>query len=412
MDKKILFLLLSICLGLFLLKGNVFSLELNVESEKVDEINQEIDKYQQDIEDLKEEEEIYEQKIQNARKDVKSLENEIYILKTQIAQKESEIKRKQKEIDSQTLIIENIQKKILKQEKKLQEIKNQIKHLIQILNLYDNKKPLGMLFLENSLSQVLNQFRYLNSLHSKINDSLKASKTIKEGLGAYEVNLREELADLVSLKKDLRDSRASLQAQEQSKELILDQTRGVEWRFQSLLADVIKKQENIEREIKSLEQQARKEIKEKQEKIAQKLMEEEGRVIFSWPVPSTFITATFHDPDYPFRHWLGEHSAIDIRASQGTPIRAPAAGYVARAKYGGMGYSYIMIIHNDEFSTLYGHVSEFFVEEGEYVKRGDLIAKSGGMPGTPGAGRFSTGPHLHFGVRLNGVPVNPEDYLL
>ena len=141
-------------------------------------------------------------------------------------------------------------------------------------------------------------------------------------------------------------------------------------------------------------------------------MEKEGIIIFSWPIPLNGITSKFHDPDYPYRSWIGEHSAIDLRAAQGTAIRAPASGYVARAKHGGLGYSYIMIIHNESFSTVYGHVSQIFVQEDEYVKRGTIIGRTGGLPGTLGAGRFSTGPHLHFEVRLDGIPVNPEDYLL
>ncbi len=412
MFKKVVLIIFIFVLSLFSFIGLTFGLDIKVDSDKVNKIKKEISDYRGEIEELRQEEEIYEEKIKKARQDATTLENEIYVLETEIAKKQTEIKRKNKEIESQNLIVENIQEKILKQEKILQQHKDQLKELIRVLNVYDQKQPLGILFLESSLSGVLNQLRYLDTLHSEIDNSLTLSQEIKKGLEEHENTLRKELADLIDLKKELKNSQLDLKRQKQTKELVLNQTRGIEWRFQSLLADVIRDRQAIENEIQQLEKKARKEIAAKKEKIAQKLMEEEGRVIFSWPVPNTTITASFHDPDYPFKDWLGEHSAIDIRAKQGTNIRAPAAGYVARAKYGGMGYSYIMLIHNDEFSTIYGHVSQILVEEGEYVKRGDVIAKSGGMPGTPGAGRFSTGPHLHFGVRLNGVPVNPEDYLL
>ena len=70
-----------------------------------------------------------------------------------------------------------------------------------------------------------------------------------------------------------------------------------------------------------------------------------------------------------------------------------------------------MIIHGDGLSTVYGHISKALVSQEDYVAQGQAIALSGGLPGTTGAGRLTSGPHLHFEVRKDGIPVDPASFL-
>jgi len=98
------------------------------------------------------------------------------------------------------------------------------------------------------------------------------------------------------------------------------------------------------------------------------------------------------------------HNGIDIAAPSGTPIRASASGTVVTATYM-RGYGNTVIIdHGQGFSTLYGHCSRLMVRAGQRVGQGQVIAAVGSTG-------LSTGPHLHFEIRINGRPVNPMGYL-
>lgn len=100
------------------------------------------------------------------------------------------------------------------------------------------------------------------------------------------------------------------------------------------------------------------------------------------------------------------HKGLDIGADKGTPIYAAASGTVTVSQYGyGGGYgNYVMISHGNGVQTLYGHCSELCVSVGEYVSQGQLIAKVGSTG-------ISTGNHLHFEVRVNGVAQDPQNYV-
>ncbi len=126
-----------------------------------------------------------------------------------------------------------------------------------------------------------------------------------------------------------------------------------------------------------------------------------------WPVsPRLGISAHFHDEGYEKRFGF-PHLAIDIPTSQGTAIQAPQDGVVLKVVDNGLGYSYVVLQHANNIQTIYGHISDVMVREGQNVAAGDEFARTGGMPGTKGAGLYTTGPHLHFAVRINGVLTDP-----
>ncbi|NJP03920.1 peptidoglycan DD-metalloendopeptidase family protein [Candidatus Gracilibacteria bacterium] len=123
-----------------------------------------------------------------------------------------------------------------------------------------------------------------------------------------------------------------------------------------------------------------------------------------------YVTAKFRDPDYKVA--MGrEHLGMDVRAPQGTPIYAPADAIVRKVASNGYQYSYLILQHDEDLYTVYGHVSDILVKKGQKVLRGEKIALTGGTPGTPGAGYFTTGPHLHLEVFKDGKHVDPADYI-
>lgn len=118
-----------------------------------------------------------------------------------------------------------------------------------------------------------------------------------------------------------------------------------------------------------------------------------------------WISSDFGYRVSPFTGRKEFHKGLDIANHRGTPIIAPADGVVTYAKQRWLMGNMITIDHGYGVLTQYGHLEEILKKQGEKVKRGEVIAKMGNT------GR-STGPHLHYMVRLNGVPVNPMKYIL
>ena len=122
---------------------------------------------------------------------------------------------------------------------------------------------------------------------------------------------------------------------------------------------------------------------------------------FTWPVPSCKTVSSY----YGYR-WGRLHSGIDISGGgvYGKTIVAADKGTVTKIRYDANGYGhYLIISHNNGYSTLYAHCSKILVSVGETVSKGQAIAKVGST------GR-STGPHLHFEIRVNGTAKNPMNW--
>ncbi len=122
-----------------------------------------------------------------------------------------------------------------------------------------------------------------------------------------------------------------------------------------------------------------------------------------WPTKG-WLTSTFGMRESPFTGRQKMHEGVDIAARTGTPIFATADGIVSRSETA-PGYGKLVVIdHGYGYRTYYAHNSKLFVKVGQRVKRGEQIAAVGNTGS-------STGPHVHYEVRLNGVPLNPNKFL-
>lgn len=122
------------------------------------------------------------------------------------------------------------------------------------------------------------------------------------------------------------------------------------------------------------------------------------------PVPRVTLTSGFGLRVHPLSGELRNHDGIDLAAAFGTPVRATSDGIVEKASwFGGYGL-FVALRTGPAMETRYGHMSRLLVTPGQSVRAGDII----GLVGSTGR---STGPHLHYEVRISGRPVNPLPYL-
>ncbi len=251
-----------------------------------------------------------------------------------------------------------------------------------------NVSYLEVLLKATSLSDFLTRFDLMQAIAENDISLMKQVSALRDQIAQNKKEMQNKEAQLVVLQGQTRAKQSDLTARSNQKQQVLAQINSNADAYQRAL-----------NEEEAYSQQLIEIIQELQNKNSPR----EGTGHLSWPVKGP-ITSPFGMRMDPILHKYEMHTGIDIGVPMGTPIKAADGGTVIFAGWNDAYGKLTIIDHGDGISTVYAHQSVQLVNVGDKVYQGEII----GHVGTTG---WSTGPHLHFEVRINGTPVNPMNYL-
>jgi murein DD-endopeptidase MepM/ murein hydrolase activator NlpD len=376
----------------------------------IDALNAQIEAKKKKIAEIQKAIDAYKNKITETQLQTVSLKNQVNLLDNHIAQVNLDVEATENKLDTLGLQLQSLGLSIKEKNTIIERQKKILAELIRELRREDGKKIIEVMAAYRSVSHFYDSVSRVQTLE---HDLGKTTKSIRLAKAELETKQQETIATKENYEEthtELQDKKNNLQQQITNKQNLISQTQASEQKYKTLISSLKTQYQQTENEQEAIEAQVRKKLTEQQKQKPEKFDTDSSGL--SWPIGSHRVTAYFHDPLYPYRT-VFEHNAIDIATAHGTTVRAAASGYIARAKRctAASCYAYVMIVHSNGISTVYGHLSAISVNEDQFVTRGDVIGYSGATPGTVGAGPFTTGPHLHFEVRKNGIPVDPLNYL-
>ncbi len=354
--------------------------------------------------------------IEKLDKQLNELATEIEKLNTQIKEVDTELALTREELEVAKETVNN----------QYATMKKRIKYM------YENggQDYIEIIFKADNISSLLNRAEYIEKISEYDKNLLENFKEAKELVAKKETELEtklaklQELNDEVTFEKEtvteLVDNKTTELAKyqeniDQSEEAVEEYNASIE-KQENLIEDLLEKErQRVEAERKRAEEERKKKEQEAANNSSNNSSNNGGNTStdgyseekgdFRWPLQvSGTITSTFGYRNAPTEGASTYHKGIDIGVPTGTPIVAAGAGTVVTASYQAAAGNYIMISHGNGIYTVYMHCSKLSVSVGQNVAKGEVI----GYVGSTGV---STGPHLHFGVSVNGTYVNPLNYV-
>jgi murein DD-endopeptidase MepM/ murein hydrolase activator NlpD len=333
--------------------------------------------------------------IKNLDTSLDSLNKQVNALQSQMSAKEVELKAASEDLEAAK---ETVSRQY-----------SNMKLRIQYMYEKGETSYIDLLLKSGDLTQLFNRAEYISSIAAYDRRMLENYKGSKE-----EVEQREQI--LLAEREELATFQAATTLKQQEVENLINKKNADLAIYQKQISDGRNSLDELnqdiadqEKHIKNMEAEIRKK-EEEARKAAQKTGKTYntvaiGNIKFIWPCPSSSrITSGFGDRDSPTEGASTNHKGIDVSASTGSGIVAAASGTVTISTYSYSAGNYIMIHHGGGVYTVYMHCSELLVSAGQEVSQGQVIAKVGSTG-------YSTGPHLHFGIRVDGSYVNPAKYV-
>lgn len=264
---------------------------------------------------------------------------------------------------------------------------------------------LNALVASRSFSEFVERWEDLRRLVAANQEALRERKAAEAHVAAVEADLDRTRLELQQQQEEQQEARSQLGSLAAERGNLVQLAAVQRNHVAAEVADMEGLTEAEEAELESLirEKEAEIEAERRASGIAGGIESPGGPGSFSWPVTGT-ITSPFGWRSNPFGGGPEFHQGLDIAAPMGTAVTAAAGGTVIMAQwYGGYG-NYVLIDNGGGYSTGYGHLSAIYVSAGQVVARGQAI-------GAVGSTGQSTGPHLHFEIRIAGKPVDPAPRL-
>ena len=374
-----------------------------VTSESIREKEREIEKAKEEVSGLKSnltDVEKLKKELEQSKNDltafVQQLDGQLADIQEKIAQYNTMISDKEKEIEETLRDLDEAQ---ARQEQQYAAMKKRIQFM------YERSDSFYMetLFGTNSIAGTVNRADYIEALsrydRDKLNEYVETRKYVE--LCKEELEVEKQLLD---------EAREAVEQEEANVNSLIGEK---EAQIVSVSGDIANKEAAIKEyedmiaqenaEIAALEKAVAEEKARLEAENAQARVYNGG--MFAWPCPGyKRISDEYGSRMHPILGVEKFHNGLDMAAPSGTAILAAYDGDVVAAAYSGSMGNYIMIDHGSGLYTIYMHCSALYVSKGQSVSKGQNIAAVGST------GR-STGPHLHFGVRLNGNYTSPWNYL-